>query len=91
MSDEFDPGAENEEQRNSREMSENDFQKAIFRNSRMEAICKCAAMLMEENRRDLARDVLKAMKVDQARLLGLKKMFAAVPEGATAEFFTIIF
>ena len=58
-------------------MSENEFLKDIFRNSRMEAVCKCAAMLMEENRQDLAKDVLKAMKIDQAQLLGLKKMFAS--------------
>jgi class 3 adenylate cyclase len=56
-------------------MSESDFLKDIFRNSRMEAVCKCAAILIAEEHRDLARDVLKAMKIDQAQLTGLKKMF----------------
>jgi hypothetical protein len=57
-------------------VSENEFLKDIFRNSRMEAVCKCAAILMAENRQDLARDVLKAMKIDQSQLMGLKKAFA---------------
>ena len=57
-------------------MAENDFLKDIFRNSRMEAVCKCAAILVAEDRPDLARDILKAMHIDQAQLAGLKKMFA---------------
>lgn len=51
------------------------FFKDIFRNSRMEAICKCASILVAEDRQDLAREILKAMKIDQAALLGIKKMF----------------
>jgi hypothetical protein len=58
-------------------VDESDFFKDIFRNSRMEAVCKCAAILMAEDRQDLAREVLKAMKIDQAQLVGLKKMFTA--------------
>jgi hypothetical protein len=55
--------------------------KSAYQLGKMEAVCKCAAIMVDENRRDIAREIFKTMKIDRQRLAELKSTFSAQNAG----------
>jgi hypothetical protein len=58
-------------------MNEKDLIKNAYELGRMEAVCRCAAVMIDEERPDIAKEIFSVMKIDGGRLSELKEAFTA--------------
>jgi hypothetical protein len=56
-----------------REMNEKDLAKNAYELGRMEAVCRCAAIMMDEERPDVAKEIFGVMKIDRDKFNEIKK------------------
>jgi hypothetical protein len=56
-------------------MNEKDLAKNTYERGRMEAACRCAAIMIDEGRTDVAKEIFSVIKIDRNKFNEIKKAF----------------